>query len=92
MSNYLLPEDDGLPARESGEWVKEKFNIGSGDIDCMALHAEMILSDPAKHAAFKKNAAEQSRKFDLKVIMPQYEHFYNKVLEEFKSKSQTDTR
>ncbi len=25
MNNYLLPEDDGLPARESGEWVKEKL-------------------------------------------------------------------
>ncbi len=25
MGNYLLPIDDGLPARESGEWVKEKL-------------------------------------------------------------------
>jgi three-Cys-motif partner protein len=25
MDKYLLPEDDGLPARESGEWVKEKL-------------------------------------------------------------------
>ena len=24
MDKYLLPEDDGLPARDSGEWVKEK--------------------------------------------------------------------
>jgi N-acetyl-alpha-D-glucosaminyl L-malate synthase BshA len=57
-----------------------------GDTDCMAKHAEMILSDPLKHAEFKKNAAEQSRKFDLKVIMPQYERFYKKVLDEFRSK------
>jgi L-malate glycosyltransferase len=57
-----------------------------GDTDCMAKHAEMILSDPLKHTEFKKNAAEQSRKFDLKVIMPQYERFYKKVLDEFRSK------
>ncbi|RJP54072.1 MAG: three-Cys-motif partner protein TcmP, partial [Anaerolineaceae bacterium] len=25
MDKYLLPEDDGLPARDSGEWVKEKL-------------------------------------------------------------------
>lgn len=25
MGNYLLPVEDGLPARESGEWVKEKL-------------------------------------------------------------------
>lgn len=25
MDKYLLPEDDGLPARGSGEWVKEKL-------------------------------------------------------------------
>jgi three-Cys-motif partner protein len=25
MDKYLEPEDDGLPARESGEWVKEKL-------------------------------------------------------------------
>jgi len=25
MDKYLLPEDDGLPVRESGEWVKEKL-------------------------------------------------------------------
>jgi three-Cys-motif partner protein len=25
MDKYLLPKDDGLPARESGEWVKEKL-------------------------------------------------------------------
>ena len=25
MNKYLLPEDDGLPARDSGEWVKEKL-------------------------------------------------------------------
>lgn len=25
MDKYLLPEEDGLPARESGEWVKEKL-------------------------------------------------------------------
>lgn len=25
MDKYLLPEEDGLPARESGEWAKEKL-------------------------------------------------------------------
>jgi len=58
-----------------------------GDTDCMALHAEMILSDPHKHAEFKKNAFEQAKKFDLQVIMPQYEQLYKKVLKEFHSNS-----
>lgn len=25
MDDYLLPQDDGLPARPSGEWAKEKL-------------------------------------------------------------------
>jgi three-Cys-motif partner protein len=25
MNNYLLPTNDGLPTRDSGEWVKEKL-------------------------------------------------------------------
>ncbi|HEX5002782.1 MAG TPA: N-acetyl-alpha-D-glucosaminyl L-malate synthase BshA [Bacteroidia bacterium] len=58
-----------------------------GDTDCMALHAEMILSDAGKHAEFKKNAFEQAKKFDLQVIMPQYEQLYKNVLKVFHSNS-----
>ena len=62
-----------------------------GDTDCMALHAEMILSDPAAHAEFKRNAAEQAKKFDLQVIMPQYENFYQRVISETREKAMVNS-
>src|SRR3712207_4527370 len=33
MGNYLLPEDDGLPARNSGLWVTEKLHYLKNYID-----------------------------------------------------------
>jgi three-Cys-motif partner protein len=37
MSDYLLPVDDGLPARESGEWVKEKLYYVKRYIDAFEI-------------------------------------------------------
>jgi three-Cys-motif partner protein len=37
MGNYLLPVDDGLPARESGEWVKEKLYYVKRYIDAFEI-------------------------------------------------------
>ena len=33
MQNYLLPQDDGLPMRESGPWVAEKLDYLKRYID-----------------------------------------------------------
>ena len=37
MNDYLLPVDDGLPARESGEWVKEKLFFVKRYIDTFEI-------------------------------------------------------
>lgn len=52
-----------------------------GDVDDMAAHAIELLLDPEKLQRFRKNALEQAKKFDIHVIMPQYEKFYMKVIE-----------
>ncbi|MBK6641778.1 MAG: N-acetyl-alpha-D-glucosaminyl L-malate synthase BshA [Bacteroidetes bacterium] len=52
-----------------------------GNVDEMARYAIDLLKDPEKHNAFKKNALEQAKKFDIHVILPKYEKFYQKVIE-----------
>lgn len=51
-----------------------------GDIDDMAANSIKILENPALHAQMKKNALERAKEFDLKVILPKYEAYYQKVL------------
>ena len=51
-----------------------------GDVDDMAKNAIHILKDDATLNTFKKNAYEQSKKFDITKILPMYEDLYNKVL------------
>jgi len=52
-----------------------------GDVDDMANNAISLLTDSAKLALFKRNALEQAKKFDIHVIMPQYENYYKRVIE-----------
>ncbi|MBK7388310.1 MAG: N-acetyl-alpha-D-glucosaminyl L-malate synthase BshA [Bacteroidetes bacterium] len=52
-----------------------------GNVDEMARYAIDLLKDPEKHNAFKKNALEQAKQFDIHVILPKYEKFYQKVIE-----------
>ncbi len=40
MDNYLLPEDDSLPARSSGKWVKEKLFYVKKYIDVFEVAME----------------------------------------------------
>lgn len=51
-----------------------------GDVQSMAMNAEKILANPARLLEFKKNAYESSKKFDINVILPQYENLYYKIL------------
>ncbi len=53
-----------------------------GDIEDMAAHSIEILSDEDKLAKFKANALNHARKFDINLIMPQYEKFYQKIVDE----------
>jgi len=51
-----------------------------GDIDDMSGHAIEILQDETLLKKFKANAAEQAKKFDIRMIVPQYEALYNQFL------------
>ena len=52
-----------------------------GDFEDMARHAIELLSNPEKLKYFRKNALEQAKRFDIHVIMPQYEKFYMRIIE-----------
>lgn len=56
-----------------------------GDVDDMAKNAITILSDDNVLAKFKANALEQARRFDIEVIMPIYEKYYQRIVEESKN-------
>ncbi len=58
------------------------FMSNVGDVDEMAENAISILKDDATLLDFKKNALAQARLFDIDVIMPQYEKYYEKIIEE----------
>jgi N-acetyl-alpha-D-glucosaminyl L-malate synthase BshA len=49
-----------------------------GDITDMSNHAIEILQDDATLKRFKANAAEHAKKFDIHMIVPQYEMLYNR--------------
>jgi N-acetyl-alpha-D-glucosaminyl L-malate synthase BshA len=54
-----------------------------GDYESMAHHALMLLEDEALLQTNRHNAVEQARKFDISIILPQYEAYYKKVLDSF---------
>lgn len=51
-----------------------------GAVDTMASFAIELLSDEAKLQAFRENAYQHSRQFDIDNILPQYEKVYEKAL------------
>lgn len=51
-----------------------------GDYEDMAKNIIGLLSDENKLAQFKVNAFEQAKKFDINVILPQYEKLYEEVI------------
>lgn len=59
-----------------------------GDVADMARNALHILQDDSVLKQFRANAFEQACRFDIKNILPQYEAYYQEVLE----KSQTGMR
>lgn len=52
-----------------------------GDIQSMTQNTLKLLSNPSLLNEMKKNALEQSKKFDIDNIVPQYERLYEKVTE-----------
>ncbi|MBK9731098.1 MAG: N-acetyl-alpha-D-glucosaminyl L-malate synthase BshA [Chitinophagaceae bacterium] len=58
------------------------FMSNVGDIEDMAKNAVTILSDDAMHNRFKMQALEHAKKYDLEKILPLYESFYERVLQQ----------
>ncbi len=57
------------------------FVSNVGDVDDMARNAIRLLQDENMLHEFKANALAQARKFDIDNILPQYEAYYQLVLE-----------
>jgi len=57
----------------------------AGDIDDMAKNALHILSKD-NLATFKTNALERAKEFDISIVLPKYEEFYESILENYSSK------
>ncbi len=55
-----------------------------GDIETMARKSLELLQDDQKLAQFRENALEQAQKFDINLILPKYEAYYEKVLQRFR--------
>jgi N-acetyl-alpha-D-glucosaminyl L-malate synthase BshA len=57
-----------------------------GDIESMGAHALMLLENEDMLKEFSRNALEQARKFDISIILPQYEAYYEEILNRFNAK------
>lgn len=55
-----------------------------GDIDAMAAHAIYILENDQRLAEFKEGALNRAKQFDLGLILPAYEQYYQEVLDNSK--------
>ena len=54
-----------------------------GDYEAMAAHALMLLEDEDMLKQYSHNALMQARKFDISIVLPQYEAYYEKVVSRF---------
>jgi N-acetyl-alpha-D-glucosaminyl L-malate synthase BshA len=59
---------------------KTGFLSGIGDIDAMAANSIRLLKDPKMLEQFRQNSFERAKKFDIDLILPQYERVYNQLL------------
>ena len=51
-----------------------------GDVEDMATKTLELLRDPAKLMQFRSNAKMQAERFNIDIILPQYEEYYEEVL------------
>lgn len=58
------------------------FMSNVGDVEDMAAKAKYILSDNSRLLKFKQNALTRAKEFDINVILPRYEKYYEKVISE----------
>jgi N-acetyl-alpha-D-glucosaminyl L-malate synthase BshA len=62
---------------------KNGFMSDIGDVESMAENALKILLTDESLDQFKKNAFESSKQFNIDLILPKYEKYYLKVLNQF---------
>jgi N-acetyl-alpha-D-glucosaminyl L-malate synthase BshA len=56
-----------------------------GDYESMAEHALTLLQDEDMLKSYRIHALEQAKKFDISIVLPQYEAYYEKVVERFRA-------
>jgi L-malate glycosyltransferase len=59
------------------------FLADIGDVETMGKNALLLLEDESLLKKFSQNALEQARRFDISIILPQYESYYEKVVTRF---------
>ena len=52
-----------------------------GDVNSMAARCIELLQDEESLAVFRKNAYNQAKRFDINVVLPEYENYYRLVLD-----------
>ena len=57
-----------------------------GDVESMGAHSLMLLENEDKLKQFSHNALAQAKKFDISIILPQYEAYYEEILNRFNAK------
>lgn len=63
------------------------FLCDVGDVDAMAEKALYVLEDCDRLERFKQAALDRAKDFELGKITPQYEQYYQTVIEQSKNKS-----
>jgi N-acetyl-alpha-D-glucosaminyl L-malate synthase BshA len=58
------------------------FMDAVGDVQEMAHHAIAILEDDQRLQSFKENAYTRAKEFDLKLILPIYEEYYQEIIDQ----------
>ncbi len=61
------------------------FMSNVGDVDDMAVNALTVLKNDATLAQFKANALKRASNFDINVVMPMYENYYQRIIESVKN-------
>lgn len=58
-----------------------------GDVEDMARNTIALLSNPEQLEQFRKNAYAQAQKFSLANILPMYESYYERIIEQVKAEA-----
>jgi len=61
------------------------YTCNVGDVECMAQRCLDILSDDTQLSQFRGQAYLQAKKFDIQYILPQYENYYEEIIQKVKN-------